>query len=136
MAISAERLGIAAILAFAAAIALYYATSQTKDTLIDPPEVQTEVQFAGLDAAAGISYGNPGGPLDMSSMFDLHFWRPGWVNSGSKLDNHPVIYTQHRYPVVPGGNVSTVMHKGWSALMQLQPKANGWFLNPPEAAVL
>jgi hypothetical protein len=64
-----------------------------------------------------------------------HFWVPG-------LDPVPgatpcVQYTPHRYPALPGGNLSTVMHQGIvAACCNNAPADNDWRLNPPEVAVL
>ena len=127
-----ERLSVCALFGLGAIIALWYATTND-DERVHVPARQTEAQFLGLNVP-DLAYGNPGGPLDMSP--DIHFWAPGWTNSGATLDNHPVVITPHRYPVVTGGNISTVMHYGWSNMAQSAPANDDWRLNPPEVAVL
>ncbi len=136
MTLSAERKGICAILILGAGVILYYATLKTPGSSRPIPATQRESQVMGLNVRAGITYGTPGSPLDMSAMHDLHFWAPGWSNTGTTVDDHPVVVTPHRYPAIPGGNLSTVMHKGWSSLMDSSPAMNDWFRNPPEVAIL
>lgn len=41
------------------------------------------------------------------------------------------VVTQHRYPNVSGGNISTVMHKGWNSLLQPAPNNPVWMDLPP-----
>src|SRR5215469_15076612 len=129
---TANRKGACAVLLAGIALALYYATKNTPGD-IKVPENQRESQMMGMNVQAGQNYGTPGGPLDMSP--DIHFWAPGWTNSGRLVDDHPVVQTPHRYPAVPGGNLSTVMHHGWASLMENQPAERDWWLNPPELAV-
>jgi hypothetical protein len=100
------------------------------------PSVQTESQVMGMGVKAGLrfdSYGS-GTMLDMSP--HLHFWAPGFDENlvGLPPEQGGTVKTPHRYPAIPGGNISTVMHKGWSALEE--PTCNAWFRNPPEAAVI
>jgi len=94
------------------------------------PEVQSDEDVLGVGAQAGMSL-SLGTPLDMS--YHLHGWHPGYDPDPNCIQT---ITTAHRYPAVPGGNLSTVMHKGWSAASQDAPAGNSWRLNPPEASVM
>lgn len=108
---------------------LYTASQQTGET--GPvPETQGELQVMGLGVQAGMRV-NAGTPLDMSH--EIHGWHPGYDPDPSA---QPVTQSRHRYPAIPGGNISTVIHKGWSAACNDAPAGNDWFRNPPEAAVL
>lgn len=93
------------------------------------PQVQGEGQAMGL----GVQATNricAGTPLDMRP--EIHFWSPGFdVNPAE-----PVVQPRHRYPAIPGGNMSTVMHKGWGAFNTDAPAGNDWMITPPEVAVL
>jgi hypothetical protein len=84
----------------------------------------------GLGVQAGMRV-NAGTPLDTSHT--NHGWHPGYDPDPSA---QPVTQSRVRYPAVPGGNISTVMHKGWSSVANSQPPGRDWWLNPPEAAVL
>jgi hypothetical protein len=100
------------------------------------PSIQTESQVMGMGVKAGLrfdSYGS-GTMLDMTPK--LHFWAPGFDENlvGLPPNQGGTVKCPHRYPAVPGGNVSTVIHKGWSGLEE--PTCNAWFRNPPEAAVI
>jgi hypothetical protein len=118
---------VCAIFGVGAALALYYAMSHDGEEVT--PAVQSEAQVMGMGVSAGINYG-AGTPLDLRP--DVHFWTPGHDPDSSACG---VITTPHRYPAIPGGNISTVMHKGWGSMTASSPD-NDWFYNPPEAAVL
>jgi hypothetical protein len=109
-------------------VLLYCANQQTGDQVI--PEVQTEAQVMGLGVQAGMRV-NAGTPLD--TQHHLHGWHPGYDPDPSA---QPVVEPRHRYPAVPGGNISTVMHNGWSRMSKAAPAGNDWRINPPEAAVI
>lgn len=127
-----ERASAVAILGVGVMIALYYATSNDgRPNII--PDVQTEAQVMGLGVQAGMRV-NPNTPLDLS--FETHFWAPGQNPRDQLAIGLPTIKAKVSYPSVPGGNTSTVMHKGWSQFSQISPESNKWFLNPPSAAVL
>jgi len=108
-------------------VLVWYAYQQTDDVAV--PETQGEAQVMGLGQRADIQIGE-GTPLDMAQHF--HGWHPGYDPDPSA---QPVTQSRHRYPTLPGGNISTVMHKGWAQAGQDQPNSTGWFLNPPEVAV-
>lgn len=110
-------------------IALIYMAQQQNDSKI-VPQVQSELQVMGLGVQAGMRI-NAGTPLDMSH--HLHGWHPGYDPDPT---GQPVTQTPHRYPSVPGGNMSTVMHKGWQACISDSPAGNDWLITPPEAASL
>jgi hypothetical protein len=114
-------LGLAAI--------LYMIQQQTNAVIV--PGVQGEAQVMGLGVQASTSI-SAGTPLDMSH--EHHGWHPGFDPDPS---SQPVTLSKHRYPAVPGGNISTVMHKGWSSCVHNAPGGeNNWFLTPPEAAII
>lgn len=129
-----HRLTVCILLLMGAAYLAYVASQKDGDRVL-VPEFQTEAQMMGLGVSAGMDLANPGSPLDMR--ISTHFWDPG-VNSRDQLawDQNRPIPTPHRYPCVPGGNISTVMHKGWSQFAESVPNSNDWFLNPPSASVL
>lgn len=107
---------------------LYLISQQTEDTYV--PETQKESQMMGLGVQSGQEL-RAGTPLDMSHSY--HGWHPGYDPDPSC---QPVTQSKVRYPAVPGGNISTVLHQGWSAMSRKAPAGNSWRLNPPEAAVL
>lgn len=126
-----HRLGVGVVFLFVALVFVYYATSKTTDKGIPIPELETEAQFNGLG---------------LNSEFDLRY------NPGSMLSSHPVnhnwdpmgdgdstspskVTTRVRYPIISGGNVSTLIHRGWSGFQNSSPNKE-WFYAPPEAAVL
>jgi hypothetical protein len=111
-------------------LALLYWAQQSDDTANVVPQVQSELQVMGLGVQAGMRI-NAGTPLDMSQ--HLHGWHPGYDPDPT---GQPVTVTAHRYPAIPGGNISTVMHKGWQAAVDSTPAGNDWFITPPEAATL
>lgn len=121
-----NELAVLVFIGLAAAGALYFAVNATPNTQ-SVPQFETEAQLAGLSIDTGITLG----PL----MDTSHLWDP----TGNPRDKNPpcgVVATPHRYPSVPGGNISTVMHKGWSAMTDWAPAGNDWFMNPPSVAVL
>lgn len=124
-----ERIGVCALFGGAAILALYWASSQTPDN-VHVPLVQGEAQFLGTNIDGALSM-NPGTPLDLR--VSTHFWAPD-TNPRDKCDA-PTVKTRVRYPIVPGGNISSVMHKGWGSFCGSAPD-NDWFYNPPEVAVL
>lgn len=124
---------VCALFALAAAVLLYY-TMNNDGSNLTVPQVQTEASLYGgvgnetVSANMGV-----GTALDMRP--ELHFYAPGFPGTPCETCTPNLVTTRHRYPVVPGGNLSTVMHHGWGALMERAPD-NNWFLNPPEAAVI
>lgn len=129
---TSERTGIIVLLGVAVLGMIYYANSQTPDNPV-VPEVQGEMQFLGVNVNGKLAY-NTETALDMHAALATHFWAPGY-NPRDGHDTSNCVYTPHRYPMVPGGNVSSVVHKGWGSFLQSSPD-NAWFYNPPEAAVL
>lgn len=124
----ANKAGLCVIGLIGIAVLLYYAQKQSDDTVV--PDVQGEAQVMGLGVQAGMRV-EAGSPLDMSS--PEHGWHPGFDPDPTA---QPVMQSRHRYPAIPGGNISTVMHKGWSQAMKGSPAGNDWFNTPPEAAVI
>lgn len=126
-----HELAIVVLLGLAATGALYFAVNSTpnQDSI---PQFQTEAQMMGLNVNAGIRLGT-GTPLDLNT--SCHFWDPQ-TNPRDKNPPCGVVTTPHRYPSVPGGNISTIIHKGWSAMSEDAPSDNTWFDTPPSVAVL
>lgn len=94
------------------------------------PKVQSDEDVLGIGAQGSVM-SKPGMPLDVR--VDLHGWHPGYDPNPHAV---PVRQPRVRYPAVPGGNLSTVMHKGWSSCVNDAPFNNIWFNVPPEASVL
>lgn len=124
-----NHVGLCAVIGLGAVIALYLAYQSSGDTVV-APQIQTQAQFLGMNINGALAT-NPGTPLDLR--VETHFWAPG-TNPRDSTDA-PVVKSRCRYPVIPGGNVSSVMHKGWGGFLKDSPNQD-WFLNPPEAAVL
>lgn len=126
-----HELACITILGLAALGVLYFAVNSTpnEDSV---PQYQTEAQMMGLNVNAGIRLGQ-GTPLDLRP--ECHFWSPE-TNPRDKNPPCGVTTTPHRYPAVPGGNISTIIHKGWSAMSQDAPSDNAWFNDPPSVAQL
>jgi hypothetical protein len=119
------------VLAGVGVLALLYMINQNTDGGGPIPEIQGEAQVLGLGAQAGMRV-EAGSALDVSQHH--HGWHPGYDPDPT---GQPVTLSKHRYPALPGGNISTVMHKGWSSCRTDAPNGmNDWFVNPPEAAVL
>jgi hypothetical protein len=109
---------------------LYFAQQQTDERIVPAIQADENVGGIGIQESAGFSL-TTGTPLDMSQ--HIHGWHPGYDPDPT---GQPVTHSKHRYPVVPGGNLSTVMHHGWGACVTRAPAGNDWFTTPPEAAVL
>jgi hypothetical protein len=107
---------------------IYVASQQTGSKLV--PQTQSEAQAMGLNVAPNMRVA-AGTPLDLSP--SIHFWHPGY---DPDMSAQPTMQPRHRYPALPGGNISNVMHMGWSSFWTNAPADNDWRLNPPEAAVL
>lgn len=128
MSLNSNEIAMLCVGAVGIVILVYKAYDQTDDMPI--PQTQGERQMMGFGNAPGMAV-EAGAPLDMS--VNTHFWNPDFDDC---TEPQPVIQTPHRYPAVPGGNVSTIMHKGFSAFMHDSPSGNDWRITPPEAAVL
>jgi hypothetical protein len=111
-------------------IALIYMICQQTDGFMPTPDNQGEAQVMGMGVQAGMRV-NAGTPLDMS--WETHGWHPGHDPNNV---SQPVTQSKHRYPALPGGNISTVMHQGWSGVSSKAPAGNDWYSTPPEAAIL
>jgi hypothetical protein len=118
------------ILAAFGIASLIYVIQSRQDMDGPVPSSQKEGQAMGFGIQGDTKIA-AGTPLDCSP--EIHGWHPGYDPDSSA---QPTMITQHRYPAIPGGNMSTVMHKGWSSMIHDAPADNDWFLNPPEAAVL
>lgn len=108
---------------------LWIAQQQNQDRLV--PETQKDEDAVSLGIQASTPILSVGTNLDTD--WEIHGWHPGFDPQPHAT---PVTSPRHRYPAIPGGNISTVMHKGWSSLINDAPAGNDWRLNPPEAAVL
>lgn len=56
----------------------------------------------------------------------LHYFHPAYCVPGQTQ-----IYTAHKYPDKPGGNISTLIHQGMSRLSQPAPQDDDWIKRPP-----
>jgi hypothetical protein len=117
-----NRLAVCVLGAGAVLIVLYLAQQASGESLTGTPPIETEAQFGGL-ALDESSRTSPGTPLDLDTT--LHFFSPGYVCPGQNLT-----LTRHRYPVVAGGNVSTLIHRGFDAFKLGSPD-NDWRVRPP-----
>lgn len=108
---------------------VYIAQQQTGKVFV--PEIQSDESMVSLGAQLNTAQLQLGTNLDTE--WAIHGWHPGY-----DPDEHavPVTQSKHRYPAVPGGNLSTVMHKGWASLINNAPAGNDWRIIPPEAAIL
>jgi hypothetical protein len=128
-----ERLGVVAILGAALAILLYYCSQEAPGGPVSTvPQFDSEAQFFGLNIKGDLSY-NPGTVLDMRP--STHFFAPGVNPRDTVQVGQEPVRLRVAYPSVPGGNGSSVIHKGWGGFLESAPD-NDWFFNPPEAAVL
>lgn len=119
-----------ALLAAGIGLAVFYAYNNTPGKSGYVPPRQSGIMTMGLNTQA-LNMTEPGSPLDCNP--DIHFYSPGMDYRPS---DQPVVQSRLRYPALPGGNISVVMHQGWSSLMEGAPADNDWRLNPPEAAVI
>jgi hypothetical protein len=114
---------------------LYFAINKSDGPSAPVPPYQYEAHTMGLNVTT---------PFDVSLGIDahvptprqqVHFWIPGMDPCPGATKS--VQYTPHRYPALPGGNISTVIHQGIvPACCNNAPADNDWRLNPPEVAVL
>jgi hypothetical protein len=114
----------------AAGVTFYFAVDKSPGPNVPVPQYESEVQFAGMNISSGFTLGGEGGPLDMRP--EIHMF--DWDAYGNKTVQP--VFTQHRYPTVCGGNISTVMNHGIVKACCDKAPDSGWFLQPPEAAVL
>lgn len=119
-----KHLALGGIGAGIVVIVLYLAMQSTGDSLVGVPSVQTEAQFN----AYGTDLMGTGTPLDMSP--SIHFYDEGW-----NCPNQQMVPSRHRYPVVSGGNISTVIHRGMASLINGSPD-NAWRTTPPSEETL
>lgn len=118
------------ILAGLGVASILYLIQQQTGGAIPVPEAQAEWQFAGLgiQSQLGVAAGTP-----LDTAWENHGWHPG---HDPVPMTQPVV-TAHRYPAVPGGNLSNVMHHGWDSCIHMAPNGEkDWFMTPPEAAIL
>jgi hypothetical protein len=119
------------ILAGIGVAAILYVINQNTDGGAPIPLVEGEAQFAGLNVSAGAGL-NAGTMLDMRH--EIHGWHPGY-DPGDQVQ--PVTRPRVGYPTVPGGNISHILHNGWSSVTTNSPNGtNDWITTPPEAAIL
>ena len=123
------------VLALFAGFSFYFAVNTSDGPNTPVPTFQYEAHTVGMgvDNPWAVSLG-----IDAqlpTPHRQVHFWIPGLDPSPGATDS--IQCTPHRYPAVPGGNISTVMHHGIvEACCNLSPAQNDWRLNPPEVAVL
>lgn len=99
-----------AILAGGAAVVVLYAAYSAVDRKRMPRQEIATVSFnAALDPCT-----------------EEEFFRPHHATENQQLQ-----YTPHRYPNVTGGNISTVIHYGFSQLRRPAPQDAKWITRPP-----
>lgn len=123
-----------AILGLAAVILLYHTLNSEPGMGTPVPKYQDEAQTMGLSINSPFNASLNINPTITNTRPQPHFWVPG-------LDPCPestksVQYTPHRYPALPGGNLSSVMHQGIVGACCNNAPDRDWYFNPPEAAVL
>ena len=101
------------ILAGLGLLAILYLINDGTDGFRPTPGVQGEAQLKGLNVLPDYDL-QTGTVLDTSN--EHHGWHPG---HDPVPQAQPVTYSKHRYPAVPGGNISTVMHKGWGTCVKI-----------------
>jgi hypothetical protein len=123
------------VLALFAGFSFYWAVNSSDSPNTPIPSFQYEAMTAGLAVQNpwNVSLGiDAQVPLPKQQ---VHFWIPGLDPSPGATPSKQ--YTPHRYPAVPGGNISTVMHHGLvESCCNRAPADSDWRLNPPEVAVL
>lgn len=55
----------------------------------------------------------------------------GFFHPHDAIDGQGLTFSPLRYPNVTGGNISTLIHQGMSALNQPSPQDNDWRIRPP-----
>jgi hypothetical protein len=60
-----------------------------------------------------------------------HYFHPGYCTTGQTVG-----FTPHRYPVVSGGNITTLIHQGFDSLRYTAPQDGDWLEQPPGSEVL
>lgn len=120
--VDSQKLSLVLIGGAGAAILLYLAQQSAGKSIAGVPQVQVEAQFQGLNTDLGARV-NAGTPLDLSA--ETHFFVGGYCCPGQELKP-----TQHRYPLVSGGNITAVINKGFTAMSQGSPD-NSWRVMPP-----
>lgn len=122
MNLSTHDWGLIALGGVLVAIIGTLAYRSTPDQLVG--EIQTEAQFSGLSLDTGLRTN-----IDTNVSLDplAHFYHPGLdpEPGAQKLRTLPI-----RYPLVSGGNASTVIHRGFSAMSEGSPD-NCWRTFPP-----
>ena len=68
----------------------------------------------------------PGFSAALDACTSEEFFRPHNTVVGQGMT-----WTPHRYPTVTGGNISTLIHRGFSQLRQKAPQDDKWITRPP-----
>lgn len=93
---------------------VYCAYSRDEST---QPRYDSESTMTGFDAIMTV--------FDHLNTGD-HYFHPGYVVSDQQQ-----IFTPHRYPTVSGGNITALIHKGFSSMGQPAPQDDDWLIEPP-----
>lgn len=70
-----------------------------------------------------------GGPSIPAFTEDVNDVFAGHLASASEL--HQVTWTRHRYPARTGGEITAVIHGGWSQARIPDVPGSGWMTRPP-----
>lgn len=97
-----------------ASILVYFAY-QKEETA--QPRYEGEAVMTGMDAIMTV--------FDHLNTGD-HYFHPGYV-----VDGQQQVFTPHRYPTVSGGNITALIHQGFSAMSQPAPQDDDWLIEPP-----
>lgn len=126
MPLSHKEWGMITVGAAFAIVVGWISFSETGQQIV--PGMQTEAQFSGLGLDTGLRVNlGSNGAIDP----DLHFWHPGYDPCPGA---QKVITARVRYPYVSGGNLSTVMHRGFDAMKYGSPAgscADDFRVSPP-----
>lgn len=78
---------------------------------------------------------SPGGAVKVpaANAEDLNFWYSPIPVPVVAVDDHtgPVIFTPHRYPKLAGGELTTLMHRGWGTAALPADDDMTWLSQPP-----
>jgi hypothetical protein len=86
------------------------------------PRYDSEAVMTGFDAVMTV--------FDHLNTGD-HYFHPGYVTEGQQQ-----IFTPHRYPAVSGGNITALIHQGFSGMSQPAPQDADWFEEPPGREIM
>jgi len=108
------------LLAAGSALVLLFAwVGWLRDESTTQPRYEGELGIAGLANAIvdGLDTGD-------------HYFHPNYCVPGQTQ-----IFTAHKYPIIPGGNITALMHHGISRMSKPAPQDDDWRIMPPGEAM-